>query len=70
MPVTNAVSKRSLSAMCRLSTYLGTNMGLNLDQHSWTDVAFGFLHGRGHRKTLSGTFDAADLRRNNVNLKL
>lgn len=56
--------------MCRLFTYLGTNMDLNLDQHSWTDVAFGFLHDRGHRKTLSGTFDAADLRRNNVNLKL
>lgn len=83
VPVTNAVTERLLSAICRLFTYLGTRMGLNwlnktmmlhihkegLDQHFWTNVANGFIDGRVHRKTLSGTFDSVNLQNNNVNVK-
>lgn len=83
MPATNAVSERSFSAMRRLFTYLRTNMGSNrlnntmvlhvhkerLDQLSLIDVANEFVYGSDHRKTVFGSFDAVDLRRNNVNVK-
>ena len=41
-----------------------------LDQLSLTDVANDFVHGSDHRKTVFGTFDAADLhQKNNFNIK-
>ena len=79
MPATNAVSERSFSAMCRLFTYLRTNMGPNrlnntmvlhvhkerLDQLSLIDIA----NGSDHRKTIFGSLDTVDLRRNRVSVK-
>ena len=65
MPATNAVSERSLSAMCRLYTYLRINMGsscLNnamvlhihearLDKLSMVDVENDFVFESDHRKS-------------------
>ena len=83
IPATNAVSERSFSAMCRLFTYLRTNMGPNrlnntmvlhvhkerLDQLSLIDIVNDFVKGSDHRKTVFGSFDAVDLRRNRVSVK-
>ena len=76
MPVTNAVSEHSFSAMRRLYTYLRTNMGssrLNnamvlhvhkdrLDKLSMVDVANNFVFKSDNRETLIGRFDDFDLR--------
>ena len=83
MPATNAVSERSFSAMRRLFTYLQTNMGPNrlnntmvlhvhkerLDQLSLIEIANDFVKGSDHRKTVFGSFDTVDLRRNRVRVK-
>ena len=83
MPATNAVSERSFSSMIRLFTYLRTNMGPNrlnntmvlhvhkerLDQLSLIDIANYFVKGGDHRKTVFGSFDTVDLRRNRVSVK-
>ena len=83
MPAASAVSERSFSAMCRLYTYLRTNMGssrLNnamvlhihkdrLDKLSMVDVANDFVFESDHRKTLFGRFDDVDLRRKSIPVK-
>ena len=83
MPVTNALSERSFSAMRRFYTYLRTNMGsicLNnsmvlhihkdrLDKLSMVDVANDFVFQSDHRKTLFGRFDDVDLRRKSIPVK-
>ena len=83
MPAANAVSERSFSAMRRSFTYLRTNMGPNrlnntmvlhvhkerLDQFSLIDIANNFVKGSDHRKTVFGSFDTVDLRRNRVSVK-
>ena len=83
MPAANAVIERSFSAMCRSFTYLRTNMGPNrlnntmvlhvhkerLDQFSLIDIANNFVKGSDHRKTVFGSFDTVDLRRNRVSVK-
>ena len=83
IPVTNAISERSFSAMRRLYTYLRTNMGssrLNnamvlhihkdrLDKLSMVDVANDFVFESDHRKTLFGRFDDVDLRRKSIPVK-
>ena len=83
MPATNTVSERSFSAMRRLFIYLQTNMGPNrlnntmvlhvhkerLDQLSLIDIANDFVNGSDHRRTVFGSFDTADLRRNRVSVK-
>ena len=83
MPATNAVSERSFSARRRLFTYLQTNMGPNrlnntmvlhvhkerLDQLSLIEIANDFVKGSDHRKTVFGSFDTVDLRRNRVSVK-
>ena len=82
MPATNAVTERSFSAMLCLFTYLRTNMGPNrlnntmvlhvhkeqLDQLSLIDIANDFVKGSDHRKTVFGSFDTVDLRRNRVSV--
>ena len=80
IPVTNAISERSFSAMRRLYTYLRTNMGSSRlnnamvlhihkdrkDKLQLVDVANDFVFESNHRKTLFGISDNVDLRRKNI----
>ena len=83
MPTTNAVSKRSFSAMRRLYTYLRTNMSQNrlknmmvlhvnnekTDALKLVNVANEFVFGSEHRLKQFGKFAGIDLRKKEVPVK-